>query len=108
MFSYILICIAMVSWTLSLFMAGPKSKLNPTRFVQKRCTYLAEIAKENNRTTSFGEKGSFICRHISLGKQLLAQKATVVKTEVLQNNEMPSPWSKHCWMLVASRNTTIR
>ena len=44
--SYILIYIAMESWTLSLFMAGPKSKLEATRFVQKRCTYLAEIAEE--------------------------------------------------------------
>ena len=34
-------------------------------------TYLAEISEENNRTTSFGGKGLFICRHIYLGKQLL-------------------------------------
>ena len=47
---------AMESWSLILLIAGPKSKLEATRFVQKRCTYLAEIAKENNRTTSFGEK----------------------------------------------------
>ena len=53
MFSYILICIAMESWTLSLFMARPKSKLEATRFVPKRCTYLVEIAEENNRTTVF-------------------------------------------------------
>ena len=32
-----------------------------------------EIAEENNRTTSFGEKGLFICRHIYLGEQLLSQ-----------------------------------
>ena len=71
MFSYILICMAMESWNLSLFMAGPTSKLEATRFVQKRCTYLAEIAEE--KATSFGEKGLFICRHIYLGKQLLLQ-----------------------------------
>ena len=33
----------------------------------------AEIIEENDRTTSFGEKGLFICRHIYLGKQLLPQ-----------------------------------
>ena len=60
MFCYILICMAMESWTLSLFMAGPKNKLEATRFVQKRCTYLAELAEESNRTLRFGEKGLFI------------------------------------------------
>ena len=45
MFSYILICMVMESWTLSLFMAGPKSKLEGTRFVHKRRSYLAEIAE---------------------------------------------------------------
>ena len=64
---------AMESWTLSLFMAGPKSKLEATRFVQKRCKYLAEIAEKNNRATSFGENGLSVCRHIYLGKQLLPQ-----------------------------------
>ena len=39
----------------------------------KGCAYLAEIAEENIRTTSFGEKGLFICRHIYLGKRLLPQ-----------------------------------
>ena len=33
----------------------------------------AEIAEENNRTTSFGEKGLFICGHIYSGEQLLPQ-----------------------------------
>ena len=33
-------CMAVESWTLSLFMAGPKSKLEATRFVHKRCTHL--------------------------------------------------------------------
>ena len=72
--SYILIYIAMESWTLSLFMAGQKSKLAATRFVQNKvCISKAEITKENNRTTSFVEKGLFICGHIYLGKQLLLQ-----------------------------------
>ena len=55
---------AMESYTSSLFRAGPKSRLEPTRFVQK-------VAEENNRTMSFGEKGLFICGNIYLGKQLL-------------------------------------
>ena len=33
----------------------------------------AKIAEENNFTTSFGEIGLFICRHIYLYKQLLPQ-----------------------------------
>ena len=33
----------------------------------------AEIAEKNDRTTSFGEKGLFICGHIYSGKQLLPQ-----------------------------------
>ena len=67
----------MESYTLSLFMAGPKSRLEATRFVQKR-VYISEadIAEENNRTTSFGEKGLFICDHIYLGKQLLSRSDT--------------------------------
>ena len=59
-----------------------------------------EIAEENNRTTSLGEKGLFICRHIHLCKQLLPQINSCCQ-EVMQNNEMTSPWSNHCWMLVA-------
>ena len=51
-------------------MAGPESKLEVTRFVKKRSTYLAEIPEENNSTKSFGEKGLFICGHIYLDKQL--------------------------------------
>ena len=82
-------------------------KLEVTRFIQKRCTYLAEIAEENNRITSFGENGLFIRKHIYLGKQLLPQINNCC-LEVLQNNEMPSPWSNHCRMLVASRKTTTR
>ena len=70
MFSYILICIAMESWTLSLFMAGPKSSWKQQELSRKG---VANIADENNRTTSFGEEGLFICRHIYFGKQLLLQ-----------------------------------
>ena len=36
--------------------------------------YLAKIVEENNKTTSFGEKGLFIYRHIYLGKQMLTNK----------------------------------
>ena len=43
-------------------MAGPKSIIEMVHIS------LAEIAKENNITTSFGEKGLFICRHIYLCK----------------------------------------
>ena len=55
---------------LSLFMSGPKSRLEATRFVQKRC---AEIAEENSRTIGFGENGLFNCGRICFGKQLLPQ-----------------------------------
>ena len=50
----------------------------------------AEIAEENNRTTSFGENGLFICGQIYFGKQLLPQINNCCQ-EVLQNNEMTSP-----------------
>ena len=59
----------------------------------------AEIAEENNRTTSFGEKGLFICRHICLCKQLPQLNSCC--QEVMRNNEMTSLWSNHCLMLVA-------
>ena len=49
-------------------MAGLKSVLEMVHISQ------AEIAEENNRTTSFGEKSLFICRHIYLCKQLLPQQ----------------------------------
>ena len=65
-----------------------------------------EIAEENNRTMSSGEKG-FTCRHIYLCKQLLPQINSCCQ-EVMQNNEMTSPWSNHCWMLAASIKTTTR
>ena len=65
---------AMESLTLNLSMEGPKSKLKSTRFVPKRVyIFQAEIAEENNGTTSFREKGSLSCRHICSGKQLLPQ-----------------------------------
>ena len=43
-------------------MAGPKSVFEMVHIPQ------AEIAEENNVTTSFGEKALFICRHIYLCK----------------------------------------
>ena len=42
-------------------MTGPKRVLEMVHIK-------AEIAEENNVTTSFGEKGLFICRHIYLCK----------------------------------------
>ena len=67
----------------------------------------AEIAEKNNRTPSFGEKGVFICGHNYLCKQLLPQINSCCQ-EVMQNNEITSPWPDYCWMLVASRKTTTR
>ena len=97
MLSYIFLSIW--PWKISLFMAGPKSnKICP----QKVYISEAEIAEENNRTTSFGENDLFICLHIYFGKQLLPQIDNCCQ-EVIQNNEMTSPWSNHCWMLVAFR-----
>ena len=48
-------------------MAGPKSVLEMVHIS------LAEIAEENNRASSFGEKNLFISRHIYLCLQLLPQ-----------------------------------
>ena len=48
-------------------MAGPKSVLEMVHISK------AEIAEENDRTTSFINKSLFICRHIYLCKQLLPQ-----------------------------------
>ena len=59
---------AMEGYTLSLFMAGPKSRLEATRFVQNRCT---RLRPKMPTTTSFGKKSLFICGHICLGMQLL-------------------------------------
>ena len=56
---------------------------------KKVYTPKAEIAEENNRTTSFREKGSFSCRHICLGKQLLSQ-INICCREVMQNNKTTS------------------
>ena len=62
------------SWTLSLFMAGPKSKK-------------LYISSRNRReTTNFGEKGLLVCRHVYFGKQLLPQINDCCR-EMLQNNE---------------------
>ena len=43
-------------------MEGPKGVFEIVHISQ------AEIAEENDVTTSFGEKGLFICRHIYLFK----------------------------------------
>ena len=67
--------------------------LNETMYISE-----AEIAEENHGTTSFGEKGLFICRHIYLGTKLLLQINSCCQ-EVMQNNEMTFPWFIHCWML---------
>ena len=48
-------------------MAGPESVFEMVHISK------AEIAEENDRTTSFREKSLFICRHIYLHKQLLPQ-----------------------------------
>ena len=48
-------------------MAGPKSVLEMVHISK------AEIAEQNDKTTSFREKCLFICRHIYLCKQLLPQ-----------------------------------
>ena len=91
------------------FVHGRAEKcVGSNKICPKRCTYQeAEIAEENNRTMSFGVKGLFICRHIYLCKQLLPQIISCYQ-EVMQNNEMISPWSNHCWMLVASIKMTTR
>ena len=89
--SYILICMAMESWTLSLFMAWPRSVLEATRYVQNGVHNIRGRNRrgKNNRTTSFGEKGLFVCGHICLCKQLLPQINSCCQ-KVMQNNEMIS------------------
>ena len=79
---------------LSLFMAGPISRLEARRFVQKRFTHQRPKLprKINNRNTSFREKGfsfRFSCRHICLGKQWLPQKDICCR-EVVQDNKITS------------------
>ena len=54
-----------------------------------------EIAEENKRTVSFGEKACLVCRHVYLCKQLLPQINSCCQ-EMMQNNEMTSLWSDHC------------
>ena len=79
----------MESYTLSLFMAGPKSRVEAKRFVQKVYTPEAETAEKSNRTTSFRETGSFSCRHICLGRQLLPQ-INICCRKVMQNKSLAS------------------
>ena len=92
-------------------MAGPKSRLEATRFVQQIKMYIfeAEIAEENNRATSFGEKACLFADTFTYvsNKQNKPQINNCCQ-EVMQNNVMTFPWSNHCWMLVASRKTTTR
>ena len=54
-----------------------------------------EIAEENNRTASFGEKGLFIWGNIYSDEQLLPQINSCCQVVIL-NNEMTSPSSNHC------------
>ena len=71
-------------------MAGPKSRLEVTGFVQKKVyTSETEISEKNSRTTSFGENGLFSCGHISFCKQLLPQ-INICCREVMQNNKTTS------------------
>ena len=88
-------------------MAGSKGCWKQHDLSKKVHISEAEIAEENNRTMGFGDKGLFLCRHIYLCKQLLPQINSCCQ-EVMQNNEMTSPWSNHCWMPVASIKTTTR
>ena len=74
---------------LSLFLAGPKSRLEAARFVQKGVHIRGRNCPGNNRTRSFREKGSFSCRHICFGKQLLLQ-INICCRKVMQNNKMTS------------------
>ena len=99
--------------TLSLFMAGPTSVLESTRFLQKKCTYQRpKSLGNNNRTkTPVGEKGLFICGQICLCKQLLPQINSCCQEEIGKLTK----WHPHgptiVWCLskkVASRKTTTR
>ena len=54
---------------------------------KKVYTSEAEIADENSKTTSFGEKDLFSCGHIYFDKQLLPQ-INICCREVMQNNEL--------------------
>ena len=84
-------------------MAGLKSGLEATRFVQKRCTYLRPKSPTKIiKPRVLKKKGLFICGHIYLVKQLLPQTNNCCQ-EVLQSNGMTFPGSNQCWMLVASK-----
>ena len=87
-------------------MIGPKV-VGSNKICQKKVYTSGRNRRGKTRTTSFGEKGLFIGRDIFLGKQLLPQINNFFK-EVLQNKEMTSQWSNHCWMLLASRKMTFR
>ena len=56
---------------------------------KKVYTSEAEIADENNRTTSFGENGLFSCGHICFGKQL-PPKINICCGEAMQNSKITS------------------
>ena len=87
---------------------GVEKCVGSSRICPKKGVHITgKIVEENNRTMSFREKGLFVSGHIYLGKQLLLQINSCCQ-EVMQNNEMTSPWSNHCWMLVASIKTTTR
>ena len=89
-------------------MAGPKIEVGSNKICPKKVyTSEIEIAVENNKTTSFGEKGSFICGYSYFGKQLLPQ-INICCREVMQNNKVTSLMAKHYWMPVASKRSTSR
>ena len=58
-----------------MFAHGRAEKCVGSNKICPKKVYLLEdeIPEKNNRTTSFGEKGLFICGHIFLCKQLLPQ-----------------------------------
>ena len=87
--------LTMESWTLSLFMAVPKSVLEATRVVQRRCTYQRpKSPRKIIEPRVLEKKGLFVCGNTYLGKQLLLQINSCCQ-EVMKNNEMTSPWSNH-------------
>ena len=63
--------------------------MEATRSDQNVYTSESEIAEENSKTMSFGEKSLSSCEHVYLGKQLLP-KIDICSEEVMQNNEMTS------------------
>ena len=66
-----------------------------------KCEPIKGRNAEKVLTTSFREKGSFSCRHICLGKQLLP-KINICCREVMQNNKddfMGQPLMDACSIL---------